>query len=244
MACLNAWKMFAFPLAAVNAFCERPWRQRVWTVQEMAVAKEVLYMCGNRIMFEEFFLWAFFVFSAQSSDHWIGSSLMCPRLQLPSEYQRDLNTNGRFFQFCPSFMMGTRMNFKRGDPQCLLNLLFRASNIGIRASDPRDHVFALLGIAADAKELGIRVDYSHSVIQVFTYATMALFSQGYLNVLSYFQSSKRIPGLPSWVPDWSAHMELDPLIHERNIVTHTTVPLGGQNQNYNSGIPNLYSLRC
>jgi hypothetical protein len=78
---------------------------------------------------------------------------------------------------------------------------------GLEASDPRDHIFAFLGMSADAADLRIVPDYSKSKTQVFTEVAMVLIEQMGLEVLTWceFRAS---PGekchLPSWAPDWSS----------------------------------------
>jgi hypothetical protein len=137
-------------------------------VQEVAVAKDVVYLCGNQVMFGEFWYLSFLASSAQVSDHCLSRSLIGPALQLPTEYIRVLDAIGQIFHFYTSLMIGTRENFQEGKAQYLVDLLLRACNGGLRASGPRDHVFALFGVAADVQKLGIRVDYSRTVVQVFT----------------------------------------------------------------------------
>jgi hypothetical protein len=77
---------------------------------------------------------------------------------------------------------------------------------GLEASDPRDHIFAFLGMSVDAANLRIVPDYSKSKAQVFTEVAMALIEQVGLEVLTWCKF--RAPPeedcrLPSWAPDWS-----------------------------------------
>lgn len=70
------------------------------------------------------------------------------------------------------------------------------------ASDSRDNIFALLGIASDTELLGIRPDYHKPVEQLYTEVTKAMIMHcpGYR--LEYCTFPKDTTGLPSWVPDW------------------------------------------
>ncbi|KAK3207209.1 hypothetical protein GRF29_103g218942 [Pseudopithomyces chartarum] len=86
------------------------------------------------------------------------------------------------------------------------------------ASDPRDKIYALLGLWGDSC-FGLKfavectpapaVNYSHSVERIYTdFASWILDSTQSLEILSHCQSmnhsSARIrPDLPTWVPDWS-----------------------------------------
>jgi hypothetical protein len=55
---------------------------------------------------------------------------------------------------------------------------------GLEASDPRDRIFALLGMSADAADLRIVPNYSKSKTQVYTEVAMALIEQTGLEVLA------------------------------------------------------------
>jgi hypothetical protein len=67
-------------------------------------------------------------------------------------------------------------------------------------------VYAWLGIAADAEDLGIVVDYSKTWQQVFTELSVALIKQEGFQVIRYCHASDSTalyPELPSWVFDFS-----------------------------------------
>ncbi|KAH7314275.1 heterokaryon incompatibility protein-domain-containing protein [Rhexocercosporidium sp. MPI-PUGE-AT-0058] len=75
------------------------------------------------------------------------------------------------------------------------------------STDPRDKVFALLGLASDP--LGITADYSMDVDAVFTDAAVRIINKlQNLDIICQsqwqsFSNPKRRQGLPSWVPDFS-----------------------------------------
>ncbi|KAG4429435.1 hypothetical protein IFR05_015087 [Cadophora sp. M221] len=75
------------------------------------------------------------------------------------------------------------------------------------STDPRDKVFALLGLASDT--LGIKADYSTDVNEVFTDAAVRIINEREnLDIICQsqwqsFSNPKRRQGLPSWVPDFS-----------------------------------------
>ncbi|KAJ4304048.1 hypothetical protein N0V88_001657 [Collariella sp. IMI 366227] len=80
---------------------------------------------------------------------------------------------------------------------------------GMEATDERDRIFALVGLACDADRLGLRPDYSiEGCAPLFTNVARALIREnGRLDVLLWSQFPKasyprlKTP-LPSWVPDW------------------------------------------
>jgi hypothetical protein len=76
----------------------------------------------------------------------------------------------------------------------------------LESTDPRDKIIALLGLAADRKELkdlGVFPDYTKSCKEAHTTAMAALLQQGHISLLSLCQIPKLQSDLPSWVPDWS-----------------------------------------
>ena len=88
----------------------------------------------------------------------------------------------------------------------LLSLLMRHRSF--ESTDPRDRVFALLGLSGDARprKLNIQPNYNLRVEEVYeNMAILMLKSYGSLDILSFPRVSEisTIPGLPSWVPDWS-----------------------------------------
>ncbi|KAM6516560.1 hypothetical protein FALCPG4_014742 [Fusarium falciforme] len=79
----------------------------------------------------------------------------------------------------------------------------------LKATDPRDKIFAFLNLAED--DLGLIPNYSAGVRDVFIQAARAMVNKrkgSILAVLSHLQDSSdtRIQGLPSWVPDFSARL--------------------------------------
>ncbi|KAI0803798.1 hypothetical protein GGR55DRAFT_699768 [Xylaria sp. FL0064] len=75
------------------------------------------------------------------------------------------------------------------------------------SSNPRDKIFALLGLASDRKDLaekGVNPDYIKTCREVYTLTTAAMLQQGHISLLSLIQPHQRLAygSLPSWVPDW------------------------------------------
>ncbi|KAH8892841.1 HET-domain-containing protein [Thozetella sp. PMI_491] len=91
-----------------------------------------------------------------------------------------------------------------------------------RATDPRDHVFGLLPLVYDERRHGIKPDYSQPIAEVFADATAALVnsteSLEILEQVACYQT--RMPGLPSWAMDWAvgereiANIPITPKIKE------------------------------
>ncbi|CAM6085744.1 unnamed protein product [Calypogeia fissa] len=111
----------------------------------------------------------------------------------------------------PNFLRSMRMEIQI-KPQPLKSLLHGwytsdpVYEFSMKATDPRDLVFALINLSSDAGELGIVPDYTKTPQEVFIDAAKALLRPGDLSLLLSSQFPKCLSGLPSWVPDWSSHL--------------------------------------
>ena len=73
-----------------------------------------------------------------------------------------------------------------------------------KCGNPRDKVYALLGICRDVRMGDITINYSFSVARVYCEAAKFIFrKERSLKLLSACQSYGFNVELPSWVPDWS-----------------------------------------
>jgi hypothetical protein len=92
---------------------------------------------------------------------------------------------------------------------------------GTEATDPRDKVYAFLGLADKIVEARapIEPNYRLPVHQVYTDVTeRVMLSNGNLHLLSHVQdaSQTKVSGLPSWVPDYSVQIKPYPLFLRGN----------------------------
>jgi hypothetical protein len=70
-----------------------------------------------------------------------------------------------------------------------------------KCKDPSDKIFGLLSLFDES--LGISADYSMNTTEVFNKVALVLLETVGLGILSPVQGKSSIPGLPTWVPDWS-----------------------------------------
>jgi hypothetical protein len=75
-----------------------------------------------------------------------------------------------------------------------------------KATDPRDSIYGIRGLASDVDILKIDVNYDKKTHEVYTETARALLQHNYTDVLSWCQTPKAEPGLPSWVPDFSGRL--------------------------------------
>lgn len=177
---------------ALRDLFRRPYWSRVWIIQEVAHAKSIKFVCGDKSITEDAFHHSLrlvrnfrqfrnirkgYQVKAQGS----GSAVF------PTNTQNPINL----------------LKIRRAPGPLPLIYLVRMLKF-FKAGDPRDRVFALLGLAADGDTLGLRPDYhTKSYQDVYHDAAAALITHGYLDVLSLCDKDNALPGYPSWVPDFT-----------------------------------------
>ena len=176
-------------LTALYALFERPWFSRIWIVQEAGVSSQILVQCGSRIID-----WWTFSFGYLITQKLSRNARIAPK----SHRNLVVMSNTR------SYIHTASSDTNLEDAQSNLSLLSLLSSYrGYLATDPRDKVFALLGIAAS--DLDLVPDYTKSYELVFTdVATRLLNRSSTLDVLASCHANGALPKtLPSWVPNWS-----------------------------------------
>ncbi|KAK0732162.1 heterokaryon incompatibility protein-domain-containing protein [Lasiosphaeris hirsuta] len=158
----------------------RSWTERVWTIQEAAVARETLIQCGpyifrmQDIAMAASFVWAMNIEDFSVSTHFKSTWAECAKQ-------------------------------KRGQRGTLLSLVIR--HWLSDAKYPRDKIYALCGLSRDAGPdgLDIQFDDTASPEQAYTdFARSVLRTYRNLDILSALAPVKapRSPNMPSWAPDW------------------------------------------
>lgn len=171
---------------AVQLFLERSYFVRMWTIQEVVVARKVTVYCGS----------------------------------LALDYDRMHNATRRMTGsgFYPFSRATTNLTYVGNWRASYLEMSApdREENFGLRlfldsrdriATDPRDKIYSLRGIANTALTAAIKVNYDNSVERVYTdFCKRVLRIRPDLLILSAVILRHRttsIFGLPSFVPDWS-----------------------------------------
>ncbi|KAI0190409.1 heterokaryon incompatibility protein-domain-containing protein [Xylaria flabelliformis] len=107
--------------------------------------------------------------------------------------------------FRDSVATGRPTNAYHG-PRGLLQLLRDTADS--ECSDPRDKIFALLGLVRGLDLEGITADYDLTYVQVYTgLAAYLIRNHGYVKLI--MMGTKGDASLPSWVPNWTLLRELD-----------------------------------
>ncbi|KAI0422749.1 HET-domain-containing protein [Xylaria grammica] len=209
---INGWSDGGrcFPIREMKNLLRRPWFGRVWVLQEIALSKEAVFVCGTTEIDRRILAAAMNAFE-------------CFRWVVIAKSLGDIRGGLKPYHYkliLTSFFRATTMvNAPRVKMMYFpLIALLRLTCVGspnlekhgphhLDSSDPRDKIFALLGLASDRKELsqkGVNPDYTKSCREVYILATSVLLQQGHWSLLSFVQPHKSsgYGDLPSWVPDW------------------------------------------
>jgi hypothetical protein len=174
---------------------QRPWFTRVWVLQELVLSADPWVQVGTRRI-----RWNMFcnhLLYPPSSDKLPGG------LQLLSDMQ-----NART-KLAPSWLQGKdAMPLSQRD---LLPILHSRRGFGVK--DPRDMIYAHLGIVDTNSELArprdfIQADYNKTIREVYMDAALDLIQlRRNFDILSHVEDvplGHRRDDLPSWIPDWTS----------------------------------------
>ena len=164
---------------ALSRIFSRPYFRRSWIIQEVALARRAAVHCGPYVIDWDFLATASSYQMAQATD---------------AENVHDAH------DAVAAITELNRHDHGRGNN--LVDALFMSYHFN--CTDPRDKVFAMLGLAQTP---GLKPDYNLSVEDVYLRTTEFLVhAHGNLDILCCVSHPKRIATLPSWVPDWQAQV--------------------------------------
>jgi hypothetical protein len=180
-------------IPSLSNFFDRAYWSRVWTVQEVARGQTVKFRCGNVTVTED---------ELHHATRLLRNFRRYQSLRLGAGHSHVDDTVSAIDVRNPI----TLLKIRRAGVSLSLIYLLRTCR-RFRATDPRDKVFALLGIADDAGDLGVLADYRMGRNQVYITVAKRLILNGYAEVLTlsrFFRGSTT--NLPSFVPDWSRRL--------------------------------------
>lgn len=178
-----AWK----PAADILS---RQWFERMWVIQERTVARACVYLCGP------------YKISSDTLNSLTKNHQFVWELQHSLLANKPQNIDGTmvYLGFLSPFMarFHTDKGLTLGEWLCWTS--------GHKATDPRDRIFALIGLTTDTPTTFI--DYRKDLRQVLIDVGVWLMTRGSrgfgspLNVPSFVNHGHRSFELPSWVPEW------------------------------------------
>jgi Heterokaryon incompatibility protein (HET) len=191
---------------ALRVFFTLPWFNRMWVVQEAACAAKAIIVSGEYEM-----SWHDFM---RGTDFGLRSGLFAPthtRRTFP--FTSDAAPRSNLSTAIQIYRLGlqpeSQSSFTDARFMDLFQLLRRFH--GSCAEDPRDKVFALLGLAslpsmaaleADLKSFKVQVDYRVEVNVLFQRLAQSILKAS--KCLDLLSIPSCLANGPSWVPDWSA----------------------------------------
>ncbi|KAK3370997.1 heterokaryon incompatibility protein-domain-containing protein [Lasiosphaeria ovina] len=173
---------------AVRSLFTRRYFSRVWILQEVALARSGVVLCGSSDV-----SWEHLREQVLGSHHY-GRGIASQEIRELLPFVNRATGLPHVLAFGPP---------KLRDESDLLDLLDKARDS--HATDPRDKVFAVFGMMQCAKSLGYTADYTESVEETYTRTAILLAEKfGLLAVLVRAVVCRQaFRALPAWVPDWS-----------------------------------------
>lgn len=191
-------------LAAVAALFQRSYWTRIWVVQEVFNAKTINVYCGPTKLPWHVYRTASDTFSRYKGE--LDRRFLPPQSGLRDLPKlRDSRTYPQALAYeGPSSLPDLQVLKGSGDKALLTVLRMCRRKL---SQEPRDKVFALLGILPEDIQRDFPVNYKDSVKEIFTNVVEFLIrNTESLDVICesiHFPKYVNSSNLPSWVPDWS-----------------------------------------
>jgi hypothetical protein len=165
---------------AIYALFARPWFQRVWIIQELAVCPNATMLCGRH-------------------------SIDWEKVETAHEMSDRIFTEGL------GRLITERNDWQKERGGDFMHLVIK--HLGAQATNLRDKVYALAGIAESLSKHGLEIDYTIGVEKVFEDVTRSfLRRKSDLDILSFARGSKDDSDTtPSWVLDYKYDSEREPM---------------------------------
>lgn len=183
---------------ALGRLLARPWFQRIWVIQEVALSQAVNVACGEKTL-------SWHALSSMNDVllEWRLNHLIAN----PSSSSQQL-TSGTTLLWC---MQNIRRQLETYGRRWISEVLFET--MGFLATDPRDQFFGILALIKSDSRNADPPSYSDSVQEVYTKATReSLQYEERFNLiyLAGITHARALSDLPSWVPDFSRDIDINP----------------------------------
>ncbi|KAF7559809.1 hypothetical protein G7046_g4351 [Stylonectria norvegica] len=199
------------PWEAFMAFLRLPWFHRMWIMQEVVISRNPVIVTSSSILSWDTLLEACRVVE-RGNMHEVDAGRVHINIPLHLEMQR---------QSLRNFITASEKGPVPDDSELMREmveknhfLVLQVRTRGCRATDPRDHVFAILGIAKGGGDYLPKADYSLSLVEVYVRISYAWYknqNRRPLTWLSCVNGSYDAADLPSWAPDWRRSWDILPL---------------------------------
>ncbi|KAI1455534.1 HET-domain-containing protein [Annulohypoxylon moriforme] len=187
--------LFNYSKEALQGLVElftRPWWKRIWIIQEVVAARELVILLGDTI-----FPWMMLV-------------NLCRAIQV-AEFL--LHPMASMIRSCGYQKFTVLDHFRRSKTMPLVRFVHCTQDY--QATDSRDKLYALLGMASDVTPDDIIPDYTKPVQEVFLDLVRFMVTNRYdLDIISSGRLSISDSTAPTWLPDWRGLNTLRPLNSE------------------------------
>jgi hypothetical protein len=176
---------------SVERILMRPWWTRVWTLQEFIIPSKLTFYCGSKGI----------------SRGVVGNALLsmdsCRRLKF------DLIHTDTFLPAWNRRRLWNWYEHPKGGSQRMGLIALMAYMGNCQATDGRDRIYSLLGLAGDGELAGV-LDYEASIEEIYCRLVVS-FVRMYrsLDIICFadlFHGNEDEKLLPSWVPDWRTNV--------------------------------------
>lgn len=186
---------------ALQALVRRAWFRRIWIVQEAGVSEAIVVQCGSSTVDWWTFCYGYLITTRLNRAMLLGP-MHYRNILLMSATRQSLQHAVRRLRHTSGSWMAEA---SRPDLD-LLHLLHTYRQY--LATDPRDKVFALLGIArSDSQAAVMTIDYQQKLPVIYTQVAKALLTSAasaHLDLFGVAKGHGQAADLtPSWAPDWS-----------------------------------------
>lgn len=181
-----------FDWSSLIPVVQSPWFTRVWCIQELVLASRPMIVTRDSMISWDEFAQAVLELRMQFNTY-----------RMKTWHQSNESIENFYFLH----EMREKHKMRRKQRHDLLELLFLTR--GFQATDPRDKLFALIGLAGDvlSSDWEITPNYDLSVVEVYhRFALWHLTRKRQFEVFSFGRNqnvplSSQLEALPSWVPD-------------------------------------------
>ncbi|KAI4185649.1 MAG: hypothetical protein L6R41_004006 [Letrouitia leprolyta] len=199
-------------LISARTLIQRPWFGRAWIIQEAALAERLHIQCGEKVLDWES-LYSNLRLMTQTPDAsgmpMAFGNMSYQRLEFVEATRKDVKLARSGGE-----KLDTSTNKEGGsDSRLPWRQLHSAVNNGrfYGASDPRDHVYALLGLVGQGIAMDLHVDYLQSRTAIYrAFVRHVIQNTRTLTALGQLDSSAS-SDLESWVPDYARAPMIEPL---------------------------------
>ena len=185
---------------ALDDLLKHPWFKRIWVVQEVAVAREVYLIYGHGMLSWDVVHWMVRrVFNYRRSTQTLSPDSTMESI-VPFSFKRQLIWNVRASLYIKKSWILSEAIMYFSEHQAI---------------DPRDKVFAILGLVTDALDMKEWIDYDKTPEQVYIKTARYILSRQEEGLALLARAGvghvRMLNGLPSWAPDWSRPSGIFPL---------------------------------